>query len=308
MAPPPVIVSLSIVLLLASCTEEVERSPGEPPSTPEPTPAPSPEPAPRRQSFVPPVDKPLPVSATGVARDLRRLERALSSSVFRWRRTDPPINARLPRDVALPALYQQRIFRALARDAPLARRVLSRLEGRTARALRRNVDAAAGLRSLVTPVEPDELFDTQRPEPPRVLLRYYRRAQSRFGVDWEVLAAINFVETRFGRIRSSSVAGAQGPMQFIPSTWEAYGMGGDVHDPHDAIMAAANYLNSSGAPNDYQGALYAYNPAQEYVDAIWAYAREIMDDPRKYYVYYAYQVFMLTTEGDVRITGPGPPR
>lgn len=308
MAPPSVIVSLSIVLLLASCTEGVERSPGAAPSTPEPVPAPSPEPAPRRPSFVPSVNKPLPVSAAGVARDLRRLEGALSSSVSEWRRTGPPIDARLPRDVVLQALYQQRIYRARARDAPLALRVLSRLEGRAARALRRNVDAGAGLRSLVTPVEPDELFDTQRPEPPQVLLRYYRRAQSRFGVDWEVLAAINFVETRFGRIRSSSVAGAQGPMQFIPSTWEAYGMGGDVHDPRDAIMAAANYLNASGAPNDYQGALYAYNPAQEYVDAIWAYAREIMDDPRKYYVYYAYQVFMLTTEGDVRITGPGPTR
>jgi hypothetical protein len=307
MAPQSLIVGLSIVLLLSSCTEGVERSPGAARSTPAPEPEPSPESNPQRPRFVPPPEKRLPLAAAGVARDLRRLEVALGRSVDAWRQTDPPIGARLPRDVVLQALYQQRIYRALTRDGPLARRVLSRLGGRTARAFRRNVDAGSGLRSLVTPVEPDELFDTQRPEPPQVLLRYYRRAQNHFGVSWEVLAAVNFVETRFGRIRSSSVAGAQGPMQFIPSTWDAYGMGGDVHDPRDAIMGAANYLSASGAPGDYQSALYAYNPAQEYVNAIWAYAREIMDDPRKYYVYYSYQVFMLTTEGDVRITGPGSP-
>ena len=53
-------------------------------------------------------------------------------------------------------------------------------------------------------------------------------------MDWEVLAAIMLVETRMGRIHSRSSAGAQGPMQFLPATWEAYGLGGDVHDAHDA--------------------------------------------------------------------------
>ncbi|MGH2694995.1 MAG: lytic murein transglycosylase, partial [Actinomycetota bacterium] len=188
----------------------------------------------------------------GVVRSLGRLDGALRSSVSRWLRADPHVGARLPREVVLQALYQQRIFRALAADAGLARRVLAQLDGRPARTARRNVQAGSGLRSLVTPVKPNELFDTQRPAPPRLLLRYYRRAQGRFGVDWEVLAAINFVETRFGRVRSASVAGAQGPMQFIPSTWDTYGMGGDIQDPRDAIMAAANYLSASGAPTDYQ--------------------------------------------------------
>jgi membrane-bound lytic murein transglycosylase B len=149
---------------------------------------------------------------------------------------------------------------------------------------------------------------TQRPEPPGALLRYYKKAQRRFDVDWEVLAAVNSIETRFGRIRSASYAGAQGPMQFIPSTWRAYGMGGDVHDPHDAILGAANYLSASGAPRDYRRALYAYNNANEYVTAVIAYAREIMRRARNYYVYYSWQVFVRTTKGDMQLTGPGKDR
>jgi membrane-bound lytic murein transglycosylase B len=58
-------------------------------------------------------------------------------------------------------------------------------------------------------------------------MRHYRAAQRRFGVGWHVLAAVNMVETQFNRLRNDSTAGAQGPMQFIPSTWRAYGMGGD---------------------------------------------------------------------------------
>ena len=76
---------------------------------------------------------------------------------------------------------------------------------------------------------------------------------------------MNLVETGFNKLRNDSVAGAQGPMQFIPSTWRAYGMGGDIHDPRDAIMGAANYLRASGAPGNYRRALYAYNPSTLYV-------------------------------------------
>jgi Transglycosylase SLT domain len=88
----------------------------------------------------------------------------------------------------------------------------------------------------------------------------------------------NYAESKFGRVVSASSAGAQGPMQFIPSTWAAYGLGGDVHDPHDAILGAANYLHASGAPADYRVALYHYNPVPEYVDAVMRYAPS--DDPR----------------------------
>jgi membrane-bound lytic murein transglycosylase B len=94
-------------------------------------------------------------------------------------------------------------------------------------------------------------------------------------------------------------------MQFIASTWAAYGLGGDVHDPHDAILGAANYLHASGAPANERAALFAYNHATAYVDAVLAYANQIAGDERDYYVYYSWQVWVLTISGDQRLTGPG---
>ena len=99
---------------------------------------------------------------------------------------------------------------------------------------------------------------------------YYDEANDRYGIGQNYLAAINHVETKFGRVKSDSVAGAQGPMQFIPSTWEIYGNGGDIKDPHDAILAAANLLRDNGAPADYRRALRAYNNSGHYVDAVTA--------------------------------------
>jgi membrane-bound lytic murein transglycosylase B len=94
-------------------------------------------------------------------------------------------------------------------------------------------------------------------------------------------------------------------MQFIPSTWAAYGLGGDIRDPHDAILGAANYLHASGAPRDLRRALYAYNPSAHYVNAVLAYAGRIRRDARNLFAYYAWQVFVRTPEGLRRITGPG---
>jgi membrane-bound lytic murein transglycosylase B len=94
-------------------------------------------------------------------------------------------------------------------------------------------------------------------------------------------------------------------MQFIPSTWEAYGMGGDVDDPRDAIMGAANYLRASGAPESYRRALYAYNPSRSYVDAVLRYASRMRHDRRAYFAFHSWQVFVHTPSGIRRITGPG---
>jgi membrane-bound lytic murein transglycosylase B len=94
-------------------------------------------------------------------------------------------------------------------------------------------------------------------------------------------------------------------MQFIPSTWEAYGMGGDIDDPRDAIMGAANYLHASGAPGDSAQALYAYNPSDAYVRAVLRYAHAISRDRHRYFGFHSWQVFVNTPDGIVRITGPG---
>src|SRR5436309_2447672 len=85
------------------------------------------------------------------------------------------------------------------------------------------------------------------PRPAPTLLSFFRAAQARFGVPWPFLAAIELVETRFGRIRGSSSAGAKGPMQFLPATWALYGHG-SIDSPRSAILAAARLLAANGAP------------------------------------------------------------
>jgi membrane-bound lytic murein transglycosylase B len=141
--------------------------------------------------------------------------------------------------------------------------------------------------------------------PAAELRRDYAEAQRRFGVDWSILASMNFVESAFGRVRSASEAGARGPMQFLPSTWREYGMRGDIEDPRDAILAAANYLRRAGAPRDLDRALFAYNHSMAYVRAIRRFAGRMRADERAFLSYYAWQVFARTPAGVRRLTGPG---
>jgi membrane-bound lytic murein transglycosylase B len=110
-------------------------------------------------------------------------------------------------------------------------------------------------------------------------------------VPWQYLAAIHLVETRMGRIRGTSSAGARGPMQFLPATWRRYGGGGDIHATGDAVLAAARLLRAHGAPADMARALYAYNPSRRYVRAVTAYAEQMRADPRAFLGYYQWQVY-----------------
>jgi membrane-bound lytic murein transglycosylase B len=247
----------------------------------------------------------IPRAPDRLARALDATTRSLRAAIARWTTESDVSSGRAPLDVQLLALYQQRIYRMLARDPALARDVMARLSSSVAREGRINVAAGSDLLSLASPVSRPDLIRTQAPEPPGVLLGFYREAEERFGVAWQVLAAVNYTESKFGRVVSASSAGAQGPMQFIPSTWAAYGLGGDVHDPHDAIIGAANYLHASGAPGNYRVALYHYNPVPEYVDAVIRYARQMTRDSRTFYAFYNWQVFVLTKHGDLRLTGPG---
>jgi membrane-bound lytic murein transglycosylase B len=137
------------------------------------------------------------------------------------------------------------------------------------------------------------------PEPADALLGYYQEAEDEFGVEWEYLAAINLVETGIGRIRGDSSAGAQGPMQFIPSTWERFGEG-DVRDPHDAIQAAARYLaHNGGADGNISGALWNYNNHTRYVEGVMVYAQIMKDDPQTFAGFHQWQIWYASASGDV---------
>jgi soluble lytic murein transglycosylase-like protein len=124
-------------------------------------------------------------------------------------------------------------------------------------------------------------------EPLSALRSYYSEASRRYGVDPSYLASINFIESNFGRVKDNSSAGAQGPMQFLPSTWTEYGQGGDIHNSHDAILAAARYLVRNGAPYNMRNAIFQYNHDFDYVDSVESFARAYRADPgwldRMYY-------------------------
>jgi soluble lytic murein transglycosylase-like protein len=192
-----------------------------------------------------------------------------------------------PAALTQPGGYVQRAVEQLSRQPGLALATTRRLPARL----------AAEVREL-TAARRDELrlaagfsgagVELNAPTPLPWLLRSYREAARRFGVDWHVLAAVNLVESRFGRATGNSSAGAQGPMQFIPSTWRRYGLGGNVFDPHDAVIGAANFLGRSGAPASYRSALYAYNPSLLYVDAVLRYARVTERDRGTLYLLYSW--------------------
>ncbi len=106
---------------------------------------------------------------------------------------------------------------------------------------------------------------------PPFLLPIYQAAGVEYGVRWEILAAINEIETDYGRNLSVSSAGAMGWMQFMPGTWESYGVDAnhdgvkDPNNPVDAIFAAARYLKASGAGSNIEKAIFSYNHADWYV-------------------------------------------
>jgi hypothetical protein len=109
---------------------------------------------------------------------------------------------------------------------------------------------------------------------PPFLLPIYQAAGIEYDVPWQVLAAINEIETDYGRNLSVSTAGAVGWMQFLPSTWKTWGVdanGDGVADPYnpvDAIFSAARYLHAAGASANIGQAILAYNHASWYVQSV----------------------------------------
>src|SRR4051794_16354363 len=128
-------------------------------------------------------------------------------------------------------------------------------------------------------------FVIQKFKVPIFLLPIYQAAGIQYGVRWEVLAAINEIETDYGRNLNVSSAGAVGWMQFMPATWKMYGVDAnkdgkrDPYNPVDAIFAAARYLKAAGGDKDLRKAIFAYNHAGWYVDSVMLRARLVAGYP-----------------------------
>jgi membrane-bound lytic murein transglycosylase B len=226
-----------------------------------------------------------PRSAEATAATLIRVERAVRS------------DDRDPAVLRVVGWEQQLAYRQLSNHPDWVDATMAALPADVRLWAERNVAASTGL-SAITPAEsqlPD--WTIIAPPPAETLRGYYNEAEQDFGIPWAYLAAIHFLETRLGRIHGNSSAGAQGPMQFIPSTWAAYGNGGDVNDNHDAILAAGRYLKAAGGPANMDKAIYAYNHDDGYVAAVKAYASNMLEDARAYDGYYHWQVYYRTVDG-----------
>lgn len=196
------------------------------------------------------------------------------------------------------AELEQLASRTLAQaPAPRVEAVLQRLPLPLRRRISADVAAARRLGELASPQPRLPRWRIVPAPRPSRLLAAYRAAERATGVGWEHLAAIHLVETRMGRIRGVSTAGAQGPMQFLPATWEIYGGEGDIEDPEDAILAAGRLLRANGAARDIADALWAYNQSSAYVFAVQAYARVMRRDPAAYLRYWHWRVVYRHVDG-----------
>lgn len=276
-------------LLTAGCTSSAEPTPvaapttaaPTPSSTPAPVPSPSPSPAGPVEAQLPPA---VPEDAAGLAAAITDSERTIRSGAT-------------GSVVEQAGRLQQAAYRVLAAREDLQPQVLAGVPADLQPVVVAHTDALTDLLRLTKPQPALPSWRIVAPPSPEELLGHYREAEQAFGVPWEYLAAIHLVETRMGRIRGTSPAGAQGPMQFMPATWDIYGEG-DIQDPRDAILAAGRYLEASGAPGDMRRALFAYNRSEAYVRAITAHAEQMRADPSAYQGYWHWQVYYRTVDGD----------
>ncbi|MFT5683513.1 MAG: membrane-bound lytic murein transglycosylase B [Myxococcota bacterium] len=237
---------------------------------------------------IPPVDPVLATSPVDIAAQLVRVESTLR---------DPAHSA--DADLLTYGHLQQVIYRALVHDTATASAVLAALPQDTAAIAQTNIDATRAIMGTVGKKRVNvPAWRIVQPAGPDELVAHYQAAEGEYGVQWEVLAAIHLVETRMGRLRGVSTAGAAGPMQFIPETWARFGEG-NIEDNRDAIMAAARHLTHHGAPGNTAKALWHYNPTDRYVTAVQGYASLIEADPLAFRGYYGWEVYYQTIAGTV---------
>ncbi len=193
--------------------------------------------------------------------------------------------------------------------APPARRraVLAALPRPVASEIGADLRAASDLRTITAPLRHLPPWRIINPPPPMTLRDLFVAASRRYKVSWQTLAAIEFVETRFGRVLGPSPAGAQGPMQFEPATWAEYGHG-SIDNPQAAIPAAARFLHANGATRDLPDALRHYNDSVAYVQAVQTYTAVMRRDPRAFLGLYAWQVLVAGPHGRALILPVGFPR
>ncbi|WP_319429008.1 lytic transglycosylase domain-containing protein [Mycobacterium sp. RTGN5] len=197
------------------------------------------------------------------------------------------------------ARRQQVAYRAIGRHPEWDGIIRPKIPAALGEAYDRNVDARRQLASMAHAHDTLPAWHIVAPAPADELLGYYRAAEAASGVGWNYLAAINLIETRFGSISGLSTAGADGPMQFLPSTFAGYGDGGDIRSPRDSIMAAGRYLAANGFSTDPDHAIYRYNHADQYVAAVKDYAAVLANDPASFAGFYRWDVYYVTVDGDV---------
>jgi hypothetical protein len=128
--------------------------------------------------------------------------------------------------------------------------------------------------TLGSPISGISSFFIESFQVPPFLLPIYQAAGAAYGIPWQVLAAINQVETDYGRDLSVSSAGAEGWMQFLPAEWAQYGVDAngdgfkDPYNPADAIFTAARYLKAAGGDTNIRTAVFSYNHSQAYVESV----------------------------------------
>jgi soluble lytic murein transglycosylase-like protein len=201
--------------------------------------------------------------------------------------------------LAAAARRQQAAYRAIGRHPEWDGLTRPRIPASLLQVYDLNVDARRQLTAMAQVKDTLPAWRIKAPVPADELLGEYRESEAASGVGWNYLAAINLIETHFGSIDGVSTAGAQGPMQFMPSTFDGYGAGGDINSPHDSIMAAARYLAANGFADDRDHAIYRYNHANEYVQAVNDYAAILAGDPAAFAGFHRWDVYYYTTAGDV---------